>query len=237
MKRHFLLSYAAIALITLAAFASGPGLAYLEILPPGLGFGIFLVSILISVPLVLTGATIISRNGATPAATVGTFASLVPAGFLIYFVATFYKFPLINDVSTDSAFAPQLTLTEDMQEDCATALQYPTSNRALIEQHYPDIQSLGLESPGDRIFGRIQDFVQDTAGWSAASTSLSESESILQAQFTSKIFHFVDDVAIHVTNVSGGGCVVDVHSRSRSGKGDLGANAEHIREVLNALQR
>ena len=236
MKRFFLYTYAGVGLLTLSAFAAGPALAYFDLLPSASAFGIFFVAEVVSVPMILIGAAIISRGGASPAAVIGTFASLVPAASLIYLVATFWKFPAINDISTDSAFPPQITQTDQTPTGQTIELEYPKANKAVIAEHYPDIQSLGLETSGERIFGRIQDFVRNTERWTVASTQLSDKESILQAEVASPIFHFIDDIAIRVTNVSGGHCVVDVRSRSRVGRGDLGANAGHIREILSTLQ-
>lgn len=236
MKRFFLFVYMVLGLLALGAFGAGPALAYFDILSPSTAFSIFIVALLVAVPMIPIGVVIVSRGGSSAAATIGILASLVPAAFLVYAIATYWKYPLINDISTNSAFPPQLTRPSDMPEDQAIDLQYPKANRALIEEHYPDLQSLGLEISGDHAFEIVQSFVQVTEGWASGSTTLTEKESILQAHITSPIFHFKDDIAIRVTHVSEGRCVVDVRSRSRFGKGDLGANAAHIRALLHALQ-
>jgi uncharacterized protein (DUF1499 family) len=56
----------------------------------------------------------------------------------------------------------------------------------------------------------------------------------LEASTRSAIFRFVDDVVVRV-RPEGTGSIVDVRSRSRVGRGDLGANARHIRSLLAAL--
>ena len=48
------------------------------------------------------------------------------------------------------------------------------------------------------------------------------------------IFRFVDDIAIRVRPTASG-TVVDVRSKSRDGRGDLGANAERIRAFTSAF--
>jgi len=50
----------------------------------------------------------------------------------------------------------------------------------------------------------------------------------LEAYDVTSIFGFVDDVVVRVRPAEGGS-VVDVRSRSRDGKGDVGANAARIR--------
>lgn len=56
----------------------------------------------------------------------------------------------------------------------------------------------------------------------------------VQVEVTSKIWGFVDDLTIFIVPTSAG-TQVDVYSASRIGKGDLGANAQHIRELLKLL--
>ena len=50
------------------------------------------------------------------------------------------------------------------------------------------------------------------------------------------IFGFEDDVAIRVRDV-GGKSVIDMRSKSRDGRGDLGANAARIRAYVSALEK
>jgi len=57
---------------------------------------------------------------------------------------------------------------------------------------------------------------------------------VIEATDTTRIFRFVDDVAIRV-RPDGDGSRVDVRSRSRDGKGDLGANAARIRAFGDEL--
>ena len=54
------------------------------------------------------------------------------------------------------------------------------------------------------------------------------------ATFRTKVFRFVDDVVVRIV-ADGNGSVVDVRSKSRDGKGDLGANARRIELLLVGL--
>jgi uncharacterized protein (DUF1499 family) len=56
----------------------------------------------------------------------------------------------------------------------------------------------------------------------------------LEATDTSALFQFVDDVAVRIRPTDGG-VVIDVRSKSRDGRGDLGANAARIRAFRDAL--
>lgn len=57
----------------------------------------------------------------------------------------------------------------------------------------------------------------------------------LQAVATTSFFRFRDDLTVRV-RAAPGGAVVDMRSRSRDGKDDLGANAARVRAFLSALQ-
>jgi uncharacterized protein (DUF1499 family) len=62
-------------------------------------------------------------------------------------------------------------------------------------------------------------------GWET--TTHDAATGTFEAVDTSELFHFVDDIAVRV-RPSNGGSVVDIRSKSRDGKGDMGANAARI---------
>jgi uncharacterized protein (DUF1499 family) len=80
------------------------------------------------------------------------------------------------------------------------------------------------------------DIAKARAGWEVTSTTISEKESIIEGTATSRVFGFVDDFVIRITDADNG-VVVDMRSKSRDGRGDLGANAARIREFLTDVQR
>jgi uncharacterized protein (DUF1499 family) len=58
-----------------------------------------------------------------------------------------------------------------------------------------------------------------------------------QAEVTSLIWRFRDDLSVLVTGSSNGEVEVYVHSASRVGRGDLGANRVHVLTFYEALER
>lgn len=117
--------------------------------------------------------------------------------------------PRINDISTD----PQ----EQSEE----------SRRA-----YPDIQPLRLPVAPNVAFERAKGAIEE-AGWQLVREDASAGR--LEAVATTFWFGFKDDVIVRVA-ADGGGSRVDVRSKSRVGKGDLGTNAQRIRTYLRRLQ-
>ena len=117
--------------------------------------------------------------------------------------------PRINDISTD----PQ----EQSEE----------SRRA-----YPDIQALRLKVAPNIAFERAKGAIEES-GWQLVREDASAGR--LEAVATTFWFGFKDDVIVRVA-ADGGGSRVDVRSKSRVGKGDLGTNAQRIRTYLRRLQ-
>jgi uncharacterized protein (DUF1499 family) len=117
--------------------------------------------------------------------------------------------PRINDISTD----PQ----EQSEE----------SRRA-----YPDIQPLRLKVAPNIAFERAKGAIEQS-GWQLVREDASAGR--LEAVATTFWFGFKDDVIVRVA-ADGGGSRVDVRSKSRVGKGDLGTNAQRIRTYQRRLQ-
>jgi uncharacterized protein (DUF1499 family) len=117
--------------------------------------------------------------------------------------------PRINDISTDPR--------EQSEE----------SRRA-----YPDIQPLRLKVAPNIAFERAKGAIEES-GWQLVREDASAGR--LEAVATTFWFGFKDDVIVRVA-ADGGGSRVDVRSKSRVGKGDLGTNAQRIRTYLRRLQ-
>jgi uncharacterized protein (DUF1499 family) len=92
---------------------------------------------------------------------------------------------------------------------------------------YLDLQPQRFTPPAD--FDRVFDAALDvarTAGWEIR--EVAKARGVIEAVATTRLFKFKDDVTITVAP-EGAAVVVHVRSKSRVGKGDLGANARRIR--------
>ncbi len=90
---------------------------------------------------------------------------------------------------------------------------------------YPEIQPQRFNVAMIRAFDASLATAQDL-GWEIVHQSREAGE--IEAIDTTKIMRFKDDVTITIKSGTGESCSVYVHSRSRVGKGDLGANARRI---------
>ena len=117
--------------------------------------------------------------------------------------------PPINDISTD-----------------------PKEQSDAQRRAYPDIQSLRLPVAPNIAFERAKGAIEE-AGWQIVREDPSAGR--IEAVATTFWFGFKDDVVIRVA-ADGPGSRLDVRSKSRVGKGDLGTNAQRIRTYQRRLQ-
>lgn len=149
--------------------------------------------------------------------------------------------PLINDISTDLDTPPQIFRVSS-NLTTVELLAYPEEFKDVQRKAYPEIDSLilkGLEQ--DKLFSSIEKILEEMPRVQIvlrkqADKMGNQPESFLQAVFTTRIFRFRDDVVIRIQQLKDTQ-KVDIRSRSRLGKGDLGTNAARIRTLLATIRQ
>ena len=139
--------------------------------------------------------------------------------------------PRINDFTTNPADPPTF---EYATRDPATRgrdYSYPAGFAEQQRAAYPDLAPIALALPPDRAFAAALQAVEKLG---LTVTLSDQARGVIEARATSRLFRFVDDVAIRI-RPKDGGSVVDIRSKSRVGKGDLGANADRIRAIAAEL--
>ena len=99
---------------------------------------------------------------------------------------------------------------------------------------YPDIQSRMYHASREQTFDAVRRAVQGLPRWNLVADDPGSGE--VKAEATSRVFRFVDDVRIRVSNREDV-AVVDARSASRIGRGDFGQNARNIRTLFRALDQ
>lgn len=212
----------------------GPALAFGRIVPAQAGFGLFSIGMLLGVVSSIAGLIVTVRSGFGPAAGLALLG-VPPALFFIYSVVGLRAVPAINDISTDLVYPPQFEHARTLPENRDADLAFPESFKGVIRESYADVHSLALSATVDDAFARAMDLSREQPGWEVTSTRIDDRESVFEGYATTRVFGFVDDFVVRFTLAEGGGCVVDMRSRSREGKGDLGTNAARIRSFLELL--
>ncbi len=157
-------------------------------------------------------------------------ASAVPAGW----ARTGHTVPSINDISTDTQDPPQFVDVLPHRRRASNPAEY--AGEAVAAQQRAAWPDLGpLDTPLDR--GRVHEAARDVmtrAGWRIVGDDAAAGR--LEAIATTRWFRFKDDIVVRLRDRPDGGTRVDVRSKSRIGRSDLGTNARRIRTYLAELR-
>ena len=106
-------------------------------------------------------------------------------------------------------------------------LAYPGAEFAQAQRGaYPDLAPIDVDATVIATFTRSRE-AAEKLGWVLIREDATGGT--LEATDTSRLFRFVDDVVVRIRPRGLGGSLVDVRSKSRDGRGDIGANAARIR--------
>lgn len=220
-----------ISLLAVLLLLLGPLLAFLGLLPGIVGFLTFVSGALVGFLGVVAGigATVRGNPRAGLAAVaVGMLAIL--AVLLPGFMAG--SRPRINDISTDLEDAPALTQAASQPENQGKDLRYPEAFKPIVREAYPQVKPLRVEAPPEAVFQRALALATAQPGWKV--TASDPGSRTLEGVVETRLFRFRDDFVVRV-RPEGSGARVDMRSRSRVGKGDMGANAQRIEQFLQML--
>ena len=140
--------------------------------------------------------------------------------------------PPINDITTSPGDPPAFVAALNDPANQGRDMSYPGAEfTAQQTAAYPDLAPIELATTPAETLARIAGLVPEL-GWELVDRD--DATGRIEATETSGIFEFVDDVVVRVRPTRGGS-LVDVRSKSREGRGDLGANAARIRQLRDAL--
>jgi uncharacterized protein (DUF1499 family) len=217
--------------------ALGAFLANRGVLAPYQGFVVFLLALPLAALAVLVGlfALFRARGGrnrtAKRKATTGMAFALVTLAAVAGLAAPGANYPVINDITTDTDDPPQFVAA--LRENALRGdMPYPPEFAAEQRRAYPAVTSRVLPVPPDEAFKRVRTAVENLQNTRIVDAS--QSEGRIEAVATSRVFRFADDVVVRIRPVAEGSRV-DIRSRSRDGRSDLGVNAQRIENILTVL--
>jgi hypothetical protein len=192
----------------------------------------------------------------------GTRAALIMAGAAVFIAvlvavnvlqwrARGTDAPPIHDISTDTENPPQFVAIAPLRADAPNPVEYAGDETAAHQRAaYPDIVPLLLRLPPEQAFERALDAARRMS-WEIVATEPAEGR--IEATDRTFWFGFYDDVVIRVAPADGQGAGaldpaaaaaaaaapaasrIDVRSKSRVGRGDVGTNARRIRAYLDRI--
>ncbi|MBT8085738.1 MAG: DUF1499 domain-containing protein [Woeseia sp.] len=141
--------------------------------------------------------------------------------------------PFIHDITTDTVNPPPFVAILPLRADASNPPDYAGAETAKLQQEgYPDLQSLTLSGAPAQVLQKALKTVEDMG---MEVVAVEPDEGRIEATATTFWFGFKDDVVIRV-EPAGTGSKLDIRSKSRVGRSDVGANAARIRRFMDMLQ-
>jgi uncharacterized protein (DUF1499 family) len=219
------------------ALVVGPLAIQIGALSPFVGFRLFLFGGLCGLLALVLGSIGLWRTRAATGregrgrALRGALLGAAIVALILGAAGSARDLPAINDITTNPDDPPVFVNAGKLPGNEGRDLSYPADFAAQQRAGYPDLGPIQLET------GLAEAFEQSTRaaeslGW--VITFSDPASGTLEATETSRIFRFVDDISVRV-RPSGSATVIDVRSKSRVGKGDMGANAGRIEAFRKKL--
>ena len=224
-----------IARVTIGAAAlvllAGPATRF-GILPWKAGLGMFAVAALVAgIGGLFSVVSLLRRRGGL-VAVIAAAAGVAAFAVLMATVAAGRAVPPINDITTDPANPPAfVTITTATRGADAVALSYDPSFAAQQAAAYPEVRPLIVELPPAEVFPKML-AAAEAMDWAIVSSDPASGR--IEATATVPWWGFKDDIVV-VMSPDGIGTRVDVRSKSRVGKSDLGVNAARIQAYLGKI--
>jgi uncharacterized protein (DUF1499 family) len=137
--------------------------------------------------------------------------------------------PSIHDITTDPDDPPQFSALLPLRTGRVSPPEYDGPIAAAQQRRaYPDILPLVLSVAPARALDEAAALARDL-GWDVV--AVDRAGGIIEAVDTTFWFRFKDDIVIRIR-----GSRMDIRSKSRVGRGDLGANAQRIQTFAAAFR-
>ncbi len=207
--------------------------------PPMLGFMVFVAGGLFGGLAAFTlGAIgfVLTRGGQDPLGRKNAIMGML-AGiglFAIVMVPSLRAgdLPPINDITTDLADPPSFAAGPDAPDYGGRDMSYPAEFVPQVREAYPDLKPIETTLDPAAAYTKAIE-TAESIGWFI--TYKDPKDGVFDATERTALFRFVDDVAVRV-RATPTGSQIDIRSKSRDGRGDLGANANRIRRFVAAYE-
>ncbi len=160
---------------------------------------------------------------------IGVVAAYVPWSFK----QTAGSLPFIHDISTDTENPPEFVAAAKLRKPGDHPVAYDGKEVAdLQHKAYADLAPLTTTASKEKVFEAAKAALA-SMGMPLADEDMAQGR--IEANQTSLLYGFTDDLVVRITSAADG-TKVDVRSKSRVGRSDLGQNAKRIRIFLQKLR-
>jgi len=216
--------------LALLSMAVGASAAWMRLVPALGGFVPFALGGIISLIVALLSVVQLVRGKGIRG---GGVVSLFGAALLITAAVPGRGLPRINDFTTDLASPPAFHKALTYPANASRDMDYPASFAEQQRACCSDLAPLVLPLSKEAAVARVAATAATMPSWRVTATD--PEAGTVEAVSTTKLFGFQDDIVLRVRDAGDGKSRIDMRSKSRDGKGDLGANAARIRAFMAAL--
>lgn len=182
--------------------------------------------------LLLIQVIFLRKNIHWAAAGISAVFAIIAVGLPLSMMSKAKSVPPIHDISTDLVNPPEFVAIAALRANAPNKVEYAGEETAQQQRKsYPDLSTQSYAKSSDVLFSTAQNAVHEL-GWELVNAD--KSQGIIEATDTTYWFGFKDDVVIRVRAV-GETSVMDIRSKSRVGKSDLGKNAERIHALIKHI--
>lgn len=157
----------------------------------------------------------------------------VIAGTAYYWQSRAQSVPPIHDITTDLDNPPEFVAMVRLRADAPNPPEYAgEETRDAQVEAYPEVQPVYFDAD-------LQDVMDNAVmlilqrNWNLV--AINRNQGRIEATEKLAWFGFKDDVVLRFTKTEEGKTRVDMRSKSRIGRGDVGVNAKRITRFLNEL--
>jgi uncharacterized protein (DUF1499 family) len=222
-----------LAIASAVCLLAGPLGTRFGLWPFTIGFLFLGVSLLSAIAAVVVSIVSAVRFGHWGVAALSAGVALAVIAIPLFAVISARGAPPINDISTDLSDPPRFDAIVPLRAGAPNPPEYGGQEFATQQARaYPDLQPIALTVPASAAFERALATAREQ-GWTVVASDPPSGR--IEATDTTFWFGFTDDIVIRVREEEAG-ARVDVRSKSRVGRGDLGTNARRIRAFAAALR-
>jgi uncharacterized protein (DUF1499 family) len=222
-----LISLLAILLVALPGPLYKYGVVELFTAFAGLRYGVYVG--IAALVLLLVQVIFMRKNISWAAAGVSAILAIIAIGLPLSMMSKGKSVPPIHDISTDLLNPPVFVAIAALRADAPNPVEYAGEETAKQQRDaYPQLTTQKYSQSSEQVFNAAEAAVNDS-GWAVVNTD--KFLGIIEATDTTAWFGFKDDVIIRISD-KGAERLLDVRSKSRVGKSDLGKNAERIENLI-----
>ena len=224
------------AVCALAAVLSGIGYQ-MELWHFRTGFQIIRWSFMAAIAAVVLSVIGLAMSRKTRSMVIMGVLGIIIGGITVYmpwsWKQTLDAHPYIHDITTDMDNPPQFVVVASVRGPDDHPVTYDGPEVAAQQKEaYPDLKTLIVNAPAGTVFEAAQRVVGEMG---MKLVDASETDLRIEATDTTLLYGFKDDLVVRIIEAPDA-TRIDVRSKSRVGRSDLGQNAKRIRKYLGLLE-